>query len=184
QDNELTWMDWSLTPDKRTLLDFTTKMVRFRLTQPTLRRRKYFQGRSIRGGGVKDVAWLTPGGGEMDDSGWNTGSVRSLGMLLSGSAIEETNERGEVIIGDTLFVLLNGHSDTVSFTLPLLDADQQWQRAFDTFDPHGPDKGFDGGKQYNVQGRSIVCFKLTSPLRRRVSDTNDAAAAVEAAVQA
>jgi len=183
QDNELTWMDWSLTPDKRTLLDFTTKLVRFRLSQPTLRRRKYFQGRSIRGGGVKDVAWLTPEGGEMDDSGWNTGSVRSLGMLLSGSAIEEMNERGEPIIGDTLLVLLNGHSDTVPFTLPPLDADQQWQRAFDTFDPHGPDKGFDEGKQYSVQGRSIVCFKLTSPLRRRVSDANDATAD-EAAVQA
>jgi glycogen operon protein len=132
---------------------------------------------------VKDVAWLTPEGGEMDDSGWNTGSVRSLGMLLSGSAIEEMNERGEPIIGDTLLVLLNGYSDTVPFTLPPLDADQQWQRAFDTFDAHGPDKGFDGGKQYDVQGRSIVCFKLTSPLRRRVSDTNDAAA-IEAAVQA
>src|SRR5215471_6774287 len=50
QDNELTWIDWSLTPDKRTLLDFTTKLVGLRLSQPTLRRRKYFQGRSIRGG--------------------------------------------------------------------------------------------------------------------------------------
>jgi glycogen operon protein len=183
QDNALSWIDWALTPDKRTLLDFTTKLVRFRLSQPTLRRRKYFQGRSIRGGGVKDVAWLTPDGGEMDDNGWHTGFVRSLGMLLSGSAIEEMNERGEPIIGDTLLVLLNGHSDTVPFTLPPLDADQQWQRAFDTFDPHGPDKGFEGGTHYDVQGHSIVCFKLTSPLRRRVSDTNDAAA-VEAAVQA
>jgi isoamylase len=186
QDNELSWIDWTLTPEKRTLLDFTTRLVRFRLSQPTLRRRKYFQGRSIRGGGVKDVAWLTPDGGEMDDSAWNDSLVRSLGMLLSGSAIEEMNERGEPITGDTLLVLLNGHTDTVAFALPPLDADQQWQRVFDTFDSHGPDKAFEGGRQYDVQGRSVVCFKLTSPLRerRRVSDANGAAAIEPASIEA
>src|SRR6202158_814139 len=34
QDNELSWIDWTLTPDKRTLLDFTVKLVHFRLSQP------------------------------------------------------------------------------------------------------------------------------------------------------
>src|SRR5204862_3523328 len=95
QDNELSWVDWNLDEERRTLLSFVQKVVRFRLAQPTLRRRRYFQGRSIRGGDVKDVAWLTPDGREMDDAAWNAGFVRSLGMLLSGSAIEELNERGE-----------------------------------------------------------------------------------------
>jgi len=36
------------------------KLVRFRLSQPTLRRRRYFQDRSIRG--AKDVAWFSPSG--------------------------------------------------------------------------------------------------------------------------
>src|SRR6266496_856556 len=134
QDNELSWIDWTLTPGKRTLLDFTSKLVRFRLSQPTLRRRKYFQGRSIRGGGVKDVAWLTPEGGEMDDNAWHDGFVRSLGMLLSGSAIEEMNERGEPITGDTLLVLLNGHTDTVAFTLPAHQARVRWELVVDTRD--------------------------------------------------
>jgi len=184
QDNELSWIDWTLTPGKRTLLDFTAKLVGFRLSQPTVRRRKYFQGRSIRGGGVKDVAWLAPDGAEMDDNAWNAAFVRSLGMLLSGSAIEEVNERGELVIGDTLLVLLNGHTDQVPFTLPALDADQQWQRVFDTFDPHGSDKPFEGGSQYPLEGRSVVCFKLTSPLRRRLSDIDGTAAIEPAPVQA
>ena len=50
--------------------------------QPALRRRRYFQGRGIRG--VKDVAWLTPDGHEMTDGAWNADFVRSLGMLLPG----------------------------------------------------------------------------------------------------
>src|SRR5262249_52973269 len=89
QDNELSWLDWKLDAEARTLLQFTSKLVHLRLSQPSLRRRKYFQGRSIRGGEVKDVAWLTPDGHEMTDDAWNTGFVRILGMLLSGTAIEE-----------------------------------------------------------------------------------------------
>src|SRR5437870_3160920 len=177
QDNEISWIDWTLDADRRTLLQFTAKLVRFRLSQPALRRRKYFQGRSIRGGEVKDVAWLAPDGREMTDEAWNADFVRSLGMLLSGSAIEEVDERGEPIAGDTLLVLLNGHHDKVPFTLPPLEADQQWQRVFDTFDPHSADKVFKPGGRYPLQGRSVVVFKMMSPLRerRRAGDAQRAA---------
>jgi glycogen operon protein len=175
QDNDLTWIDWNLDADKHTLLDFTTKLVHLRRAQPTLRRRKYFQGRNIRGG--KDVAWLAPEGDEMDDAAWHAGSVRTLGMVLSGTAIEEVNERGEPITGDTLLVLLNGHTDRVPFTLPPLEADQQWQRMFDTFDPHGIDRNYKAGGRYPLQGRSVAVFKILAPLpnRRRVSDLSSAA---------
>jgi isoamylase len=185
QDNELTWIDWDLDADRRTLLNFTTKLVHFRLAQPTLRRRKYFQGRSIRGGEVKDVSWLAPDGREMDDAAWQAGFVRTLGMLLSGSAIEELNERGEPITGDTLLVLLNGHTDTVPFTLPPIDADQQWQRVFDTFDPCGADRAHEAGGHYPLQGRSVVVFKILAPQRerRRMSDVERAAVAERAAAK-
>jgi isoamylase len=174
QDNELTWIDWSLDAAARTMLQFTSKLVHFRLSEPTLRRRRYFQGRSIRGDEVKDVAWLAPDGREMDDAAWNAGFVKSLGMLLSGNAIEEVDERGEAIFGDTLLVLLNAHTDKVPFTLPAVDPDLQWQRVFDTFDPHGPYRAFKAGGRYPLQGRSVACFRLMTPARerRRVSDAS------------
>ena len=175
QDCELTWIDWDLDEDKQTLLEFARKLVQFRRAQPTLRRRRYFQGRNIRGG--KDVAWLSPDGREMDDPAWHAGFVRTLGMLLSGTAIEAVSERGQPIIGDTLLVLLNGHTETLPFTLPPIEADQQWQRVVDTFDPHGTDRTYTSGGRYPLQGRSVVVFKILSPLgeRRRVSDANAAA---------
>ena len=185
QDNELAWVDWNLDADKRTLLQFTSKLVRFRLTQPTLRRRKYFQGRSIRGGEVKDVAWLAPDGREMTDEAWNAASVRSLGMLLSGSAIEEVDERGEPLLGDTLLVLLNGHHDRVPFTLPPLDVDQHWIRVLDTFDPHVPDRTFKPGVRYQLHPRSLAVLKAGALTRerRRAADVHAFAAPEPATVE-
>jgi len=165
QDNELSWIDWNLTDEQQALIDFVTMLVQFRKSQPTLRRRHYFQGRGIRG--MKDLMWLAPTGREMDDEAWNSDFVRSLGMLLSGSAIEEVDEFGEAIVGDTLLVLLNAHSDKVPFTMPPLEADQQWQRVLDTTDPHAPARQIKGGSRYPLLGRSVVVFKLSPPLRER-----------------
>jgi isoamylase len=167
QDNELTWIDWDLTDARRALFEFTSRLIRLRLAQPVLRRRNYFQGRSIRGGGVKDVAWLTPDGREMDDEAWNADFTRSLGVLLNGSAIEEVDECGRPIVGDTLLVLLNAHSDEVLFTLPPLEEDQRWHRVVDTVQAAAPERDFEAGREYTVSGRSTVVFALTPPARER-----------------
>ena len=174
QDNDISWIDWDLTDAQKHLLEFTARLVAFRLSQPVLRRRKYFQGRNIRGGDVKDVAWLAPDGREMDDATWNADSMRSLGVLLSGNAIEEVNERGGPIVGDSLLVLLNAHDEPIPFTLPALDADHQWQRVFDTADPQGPERRF--SDHYSLESRSLAVFKVTPPLRerRRAPETEDA----------
>jgi isoamylase len=165
QDNEISWIDWDLTDEQRALCEFTQMLIQFRLSQPTLRRRKYFQGRSIRG--VKDLAWLAPDGKEMDDSAWNADFVRSIGMLLAGNAIDEVGAQGEIITGDTLLVLFNAHDDKVPFTIPPLEPDQQWQRVFDTFDAQADERVFKPGSRYALQGRSVAVFKVTPPIRER-----------------
>jgi hypothetical protein len=88
-------------------------------------------------------------------------------MLLSGNAIEEVDERGEPIIGDTLLVLLNAHNDKVPFTLPPLEPDQQWQRIFDTIDGRPRERVFQSDARYPLQGRSMAVFKVVPPLRER-----------------
>jgi len=179
QDNEISWIGWNLDADGRALLSFTSKLIHFRLSQPALRRRRYFQGRSIRGGEVKDVAWLAPDGREMTDALWNADSVHSLGMLLNGNAIEEVDERGNPVVGDTLLVLLNGHSDPVQFRLPPLDEKHQWRRVIDTFDGAVVgERNFKAGSTLPLQGRSIAVFRVTPPLRdrRRAAEFEHAAA--------
>jgi glycogen operon protein len=166
QDNELAWIDWDLTDAQASMLAFVRKLVRFRLEQPALRRRRYFQGRSIRG--VKDVAWLAPDGREMTDEAWNADFVRSLGMLLAGNAIEEVDEQGQPMEGDTILVLLNAHDGKVPFTLPPVpDAQYQWLRIIDTTSVRTVERSFKGGVRYPLQGRSLAVFRLAPPLRER-----------------
>ena len=167
QDNPLSWVDWTLDEDRRRLLAFTASLIRFRLSQPTLRRRRYFQGRHIRGGDVKDLAWFAADGREMNDDAWNADFVRSIGMLLSGSAIEELNERGEPTLGDTVMVLLNAHTGRVPFVLPAPGGNLRWQRVFDTFDPHARSASFKQGARYPLQGRSVAVLKTVAPVRDR-----------------
>jgi glycogen operon protein len=186
QDNELTWIDWAPTPEKEALCEFVAQLIHLRLSQPVLRRRRYFQGRNIRGGGVKDVAWLAPDGMEMADEAWNADFVRSIGMMLSGDAIEEVDERGEPITGDTLLVLLNAHTGKVPFTLPPLEAHQQWQRIVDTIADHAAERAFRPGVRYPLQGRSVAVFRLVPPLheRRRVTVRTQRAADTQTAAVA
>src|SRR5881296_2274405 len=136
QDNEISWVDWSPEHIDLDTLGFVRQLIALHKEHPVFRRRKFFQGRKIKGAEIKDIVWLRPDGEEMTDEAWNADFVRSLGMLLNGSAIEEVNERGEPIIGDSLLVLLNAHNDKVPFTLPPLDDNHQWRRVVDTFEPH------------------------------------------------
>jgi glycogen operon protein len=128
--------------------------------QPVLKRRKFFQGRSIRGSGVKDVAWLDPQGNEMDDAAWSSGFVRCLGVRLDGRRLDEVDERGRRISGDTLLLLFNAHHDAIAFTLPNEESGASWQRILDTAAPEVRDGVFEGGRPYELHGRAAAVFRL------------------------
>src|SRR5260370_35580638 len=70
QDNETSWYDWDRVADD--LLDFTRRLIALRREHPGLRRRRWFQGRSIRGSGA--LGWCKPDGAETADAAWDPGS--------------------------------------------------------------------------------------------------------------
>jgi glycogen operon protein len=113
----------------------------------------------------------------MNDSAWTQDSVKTLGVFLPGHVIEETDERGEQIIGDSLMLLLNAHHEGVSFTLAPLEPHQQWQRVFDTDDPAAAEQAYGAGTYYPLTGRSVAVFKVMPPVleRRRAAVTRAAA---------
>jgi glycogen operon protein len=153
QDNETSWLNWDLADDQKAFLAFVKSMTLFRREQPALHRRKFFQGRSIRGAGVTDVTWFTPAGDEMTDADWD-GSMHSLGLRLAGDLIDETDERGEPIVGDSLLVLMNAHHEPVTFMLPATRADQRWELVVDT---GGEARA--AASRYAVGGRTTAVFR-------------------------
>ncbi len=161
QDNELTHFDWNLDPRRRSFLNFVKRCTRIWREQPVLQRRKFFIGRAIRGTDIKDITFFGPDGQEMTDEAWNTGWARSLGVRLAGDLINETNERGDPIVGDTLLLLLNGHWEEIPFTLPTTKPEHVWECMINTADPDGPIRICRGGEQYKLLGRSLALLRTT-----------------------
>jgi glycogen operon protein len=159
QDNELTWLDWGLDQTKQAFLEFVKRVTKVRQDNPVLHRRKFFQGRAIRGSGITDISWFEPSGQVMSDDAWNAGFVKCLGVRLAGDLVGDVDERGEPIRGDTLLILLNAHHEALPFTLPVTSAGHVWQLLFDTFNPDAPVAHFEGKYAYPLQGRSLALFR-------------------------
>jgi glycogen operon protein len=165
QDNELSWYAWPPTETGRRLLEFTRRLIRLRHDNPVFHRRTFFQGRRIYGSAAKDLAWLRPDGQEMTDEEWAHSARRCLGLRLSGDAIEEVDDMGEPIVGDTFLILLNAHEDAIPFVLPPSGERSRWDPVLDTRDwdgaagrpPRHP------GEPYPLEGRSLAVLRLHRP---------------------
>jgi glycogen operon protein len=136
QDNELSWFSWKRTPDEEIQTEFTARLIALRREHPIFRRPKFFLGRKVRGADVKDILWLNPAGQEMNDDEWGTHFVKTLGVQLSGDALDVRNWDGEPITDDTFLMLFNAAHEPVEFALPGA-APVQWMAVINTTEEGG-----------------------------------------------
>jgi glycogen operon protein len=163
QDNELSWLDWDLDEQRKRLLEFTRLMTRLFHEHPVLRRRKFFQGRRIRGSQVSDLMWFRADGGEMTEDDWNDPAARSIALRLAGDAIEEVDNYGNHITDDTLLILMSAESEAKSFTLPPHPGGAEWELMIDTRAPLGRPESpviLRGADVYSLEARSLALFRL------------------------
>jgi isoamylase len=157
QDNEISWMRWDLLPEEKAMLEWTKSVIDLRRRHHVLRRRGYFQGRSIRGSGVKDIYWLRADGSEMSDEDWGDDDS-TLGLYIAGASSDLLDERGDPVQDQSLLLLFNSDSQKVVFKLPSLGANHsRWRLELDTASP--PEQGVllqDGA--YDLAGRSMAVF--------------------------
>lgn len=162
QDNELSWHNWEMGDAQRALLEFTRRMIELRREHPVLRRRKFFQGRPIRGSEVKDIVWLRSDGLEMSDEEWESSWLRCIGMLLGGEAVGEVDEQsGDPVVDDSFLILLNAYHDPIPFTMPAFPQDARWEVVVDTgvakITPG--QKTIGSGEGIEVAGRCLMMLK-------------------------
>ena len=103
----------------------------------------------------------------MTDAAWNAPDIRCLGLRLAGET-GERNERGRMIVGDTLLLLLNASHELVPFHLPAENPQSAWEWLLDTVDPDAGSTRFPGGTPYDLQARSVAVLRLVGPGTRPV----------------
>jgi glycogen operon protein len=166
QDNEVSWYDWEHVDEE--LLTFAQAIVGYRKEHPLFRRRRFFQGRPIRGlhtdSTLPDIAWFSPDGSEMTDEQWQDHHAQALAVFLNGDLVE-VDRRGEPVVDDRLLLLLNGSADPVDFSLPDPEHAEQWVIDVDT------DAGtvlpedaatLEASSTLEVPGRSILVLRRDS----------------------
>ncbi|MFP4310395.1 MAG: glycogen debranching protein GlgX [Nitriliruptoraceae bacterium] len=133
QDNEISWFDWDLVDHD--LLAWTQALIRLRNDHPVFRRRRFFEGRSVRGERFSDIAWLTPDGEPMSDEHWESGYAKSLQIYLNGSGLASKDERGLMVVDDSFLLLINAHYEELTFTVPATGPSAPFVVVLDTDEP-------------------------------------------------
>nr|WP_216853193.1 glycogen debranching protein GlgX [Phytoactinopolyspora halotolerans] len=134
QDNETTWVDWSLRDEFADVHGLVQRLLALRAEHPVFRQRRFFEGRPIEPGGRKDVGWFAPTGEEMDDADWHDENRCTLGMFLSGDGIRSRGEHGERIIDDSFLLWLHSGAEDIDVVLPGLPWASRYDVVVDTTD--------------------------------------------------
>jgi glycogen operon protein len=162
QDSEIAWVDWARAKDFEVLTEFVSRLAKLRSEHPVFRRRRFFNGRPVRGSAIEDIAWFTPAGEEMDHDDWDSGFAKSVTVFLNGEGIREPNARGEKVVDDSFFLIFNGHHEPIEFTLPDLGAGERWQVEIDTAAPMLGDaetQSAKSGEPVQVDARSVQVLR-------------------------
>lgn len=161
QDNEISWVNWTLGQKQRELLEFTRLMIDFRKRHPILNQGKFFHGKIVRHNGFKDLIWFRNDGIEMTHAEWNNGNLLSIGLIKSGDNLENIRRKRKPGYENTLMILLNADPAETEFTIPSFGVAEKWQIMIDTSTAGSPKglRSVSSGAACVTAGRSLMVLK-------------------------
>jgi isoamylase len=159
QDNAISWFDWARRDED--LLAFTTGLIALRRDHPVFHRRRWFQGRPLRG--TADIVWVKPDGTEMTEADWNEHHETCVGMFLNGEAIPSPGPRGGHVVDRSFLLLINASSEPRKWTISG-PWGESWCTVLDTatYDPP-TEEGEEVGGDILVTERSLVLLRRLDP---------------------
>jgi isoamylase len=158
QDNEISWLDWDNLDEG--LLTFTRGLIALRRSHPVFRRRRWFQGRAIRGSVDRDIAWFRPDGQEMNDEDWASGFAKSVGVYLNGAAIPTPDAHGHSVVDSAFLACFNAYWEPIDWRLPDAVWAEDWRPVFDTSSGfHDEAKPVKAGATVTIGARATVLFE-------------------------
>ena len=150
QDNEISWVDWSLVGKNADFHRFVSQMIALRKRHHALRRRTFFNNSE---GQAPDIVWHGTSPCRPDFSR----ESRSLAFALDG----RRTDRDEV--DRDIYVAMNASWEPRTFRIPASPTGRAWRRAVDTARPspddalgldEGPSVPFSG--DYRLEARSMI----------------------------
>ncbi len=148
QDNEISWVDWSLAEKNKNLLRFFKKLIAFRKNQKSLQRLQ-FSVKEING--QPEMSWH---GTEIDKPDWSKES-KTLGLFLAGQNNQEND----------IYIMINGDLKSHTFELPIAPKGKKWRLFLNTFNTapddiidENPTEAVKPQKSFLVADRSVAIF--------------------------
>jgi glycogen operon protein len=169
QDNDVSWLDWSLVESNAGLVRFVRELVRFRLGTPTLRRRTFLTGSTTGAESLPDVEWFGAGGEPIDWHAADGGISCFFAAPTRERLVAGNNLEAGGIAGVPRHVLIVAHagSEPASIVLPQPATVRSlpWRLFVHTGQPAPNDIFADGlgplvdmTKPLELPGRSLVCL--------------------------
>jgi glycogen operon protein len=121
QDNEVSWVDWSLADKNADFLRFIRMMSGLRRRHPALRRRRFFHGTGQQHNLEPDVIWH---GVELWEPDFSPTS-HTLAFCLDGSQTGQEPDQD-------IYVACNAWQEALSFRVPPSPSARPWRRVVDT----------------------------------------------------
>ncbi len=168
QDNAISWFDWNMVERNEDLVRFVQGLVRFRLDNPTLRRRSFLVGGTSDGGPLPDVEWFSPEGIHVDWYAADASLVCFFGAPDASALARDDDEAGGTA-GTPRHVLIFTHAGSLprTFHFPKATsiASLTWRilvatgkSAPDDIFPDGSGPVVDVASPIELPPRSLVCM--------------------------
>jgi isoamylase len=151
-DDEINWLDWSLTEQNAELLRFARMMIAFRHAHPVLRSKDHLRNADYMDSGYNDISWHGTRAWQPDWGG------RVLAFMLCGR-----HAKGGMVRDDFVYVAMNMYWEALPFELPRLPQGTRW-RVFANTGMSSPEDAFEPGGEPEladqmgclVGGRSVM----------------------------
>lgn len=156
QDNEISWVDWSLLKKRDAMVRFTSRLIRLRQTYPMLRSRLFLDGADSTSSNPRDRIRFRPDSSLIPRGVWLGQSPGCFGMLLT-SETGQAPTQAHSGDGESLLLVINSDRVTTPFTLPIEPAGKVWKLLIDTSVEDCSVLPPPSGK-YSVQAQSLALF--------------------------
>ncbi len=145
QDNDISYCNWHLTPEKKDFINLIGRLTRIRLSSRVLRELALDDDNFYRVEERTLVRWRLPNGHLMEPHHWHDPAVDAL-LLYIGERSPE---------GERWCIILNHSQRQLVFTLPELSENRCWHVLADTSEPDGVPRRFN--EQSATEGVSDPC---------------------------